>query len=103
MTRIQSNIQWSGGKAAHPTPKYSEYKNLTEKFSPRIFLDQDGILLIDYLQNGQTVNAEYYLSLLVQLKNILKEKPPWKFKKEVLFLHDNAPVHRALATQEKMS
>ena len=38
-----------------------------------IIWDQDGIVLIDYLPNGQTINGEYYLSLLVQLKNILKE------------------------------
>jgi len=37
-----------------------------------IFWDQDGILLIDYLPKGQTINAGYYLSLLVQLKDILK-------------------------------
>jgi len=62
-----------------------------------IFWDQDGILLIDYLPKGQTVDAEYYSSLLVQLKDILKEKCPGKFTKVVLFLHDNAPAHRALA------
>ena len=39
-----------------------------------IFWDQDGILLIHYLPKGQTINAEYYSSLLVQLKDILKEK-----------------------------
>jgi len=31
-------------------------------------------LLIDYLPKGHTINAEYYSSLLVQLKDILKEK-----------------------------
>jgi hypothetical protein len=30
-----------------------------------ILLDQDGILLSDYLPKGQTINAEYYSSLLV--------------------------------------
>ena len=39
-----------------------------------IFWDQDCILLIDYLPKGQTINAEYYSSLMVQLKGILKEK-----------------------------
>jgi len=39
-----------------------------------IFWDQGGTLLIDYLPKGQTINAEYYSSLLVQLKDILKEK-----------------------------
>ena len=37
MTRRQSNNQWSGGIAAHPTPKYSECKNPLKKFSPRFF------------------------------------------------------------------
>ena len=49
------------------------------------------------------MNAEYYLSLLVQLKDILKEKRRGKVTKCVLFLHDNAPVHRALGTQKKLA
>jgi len=65
-----------------------------------IFWDQDGILLIDYLPKGQTINAEYYLTLLVQLKDIFKGKRRGKITKGVLFLHDNAPAHRALATQK---
>jgi len=39
----------------------------------------------------------------VQLKDILKEKRPGKFTKGVLFLHDSAPAHRALATQKKLA
>jgi len=64
-----------------------------------IFWDQDGILLIDYLSKGQTINAKYYLSLLIQMKNILKVKRRGKFTKGVLFLHNNAPAHWALAIQ----
>jgi hypothetical protein len=44
------------------------------KILASIFWDQDGILLTDYLPKGQTINAEYYPSMLVQLKDILKEK-----------------------------
>jgi len=36
-----------------------------------IFWDQGGILLIYYLPKGLTTKAEYYSSLLVQLKDIL--------------------------------
>ena len=57
MTRRQSNNQWSGGIVALPAPKISECKNPLEKFSPRFFWDQDGILLIDYLPKSQTINA----------------------------------------------
>jgi histone-lysine N-methyltransferase SETMAR len=68
-----------------------------------ILSDQDGILLIDYFPKRQSMNAEYYSCLLVQLKEILKEKRGGKFKKCSLFLHDNAPAHRALATKKKVA
>jgi len=68
-----------------------------------IFWDQEGNFLIDYLPKGETINAEYYSSLLLQLKDILKEKRCGKFTKGVLFLQDNAPPHRALATQKKLT
>jgi histone-lysine N-methyltransferase SETMAR len=73
------------------------------KISRFVFLDQDGILLIDHLPKGQTINAEYYSSLLVQLKDILKEKRRGKVTKGALFLHTNGPAHRALATQKKLA
>jgi histone-lysine N-methyltransferase SETMAR len=43
------------------------------------------------------------LSLLVQLKEIWKEKHLGKFIKDVLFLHDNAPAHRTLSTKKKLA
>ena len=46
---------------------------------------------------------EYYLSLLVQLKEILKEKLIGKITKFFLFLYDNNPDHRALGTQTKVA
>jgi len=103
MTRRQSNNQWRSGIAADPVPKNSECKNPAGKVLASILWDQDGVLLIDYLPKGQTVNAEYYSSLLVQLKDILKKKRHGKVTKGVLFLHENAPAHRVLATQKKLA
>jgi len=104
MTRRQSNSQWSGGIAAHPAhPKKFRVQKSTGKFLASIFWDQDGIFLIDYLPKGQTIHAEYYLFLLVQLKDILKEKRSGKVTKGVSFLQDNDPAHRALATQKKLA
>jgi len=101
MTRRQSNNQWSGGIEAHPAQpqKNSECKKPLEKFSPRYFWDQDGILLIDYLPKDQTINTEYYSSLLLQVREILKEKRRGKVAKGVMFLHDNA----TLVTQKKLA
>jgi hypothetical protein len=49
------------------------------------------------------MNAENYSFLLVQMEDILKEKRSGKFAKVILFLHDNTPLHRALATQKKLA
>ena len=103
MTRRQRNNQWSGGIAAHPAPKQLRLQKSAGKFLASIFWDQDGILLIDYHPKGQTIYAEYCSSLLVQLKGILKEKRRGKVTNGVLILHDNAPAHRALATQKKLA
>jgi len=97
----QQSMEWR--HSGSPRPKKFRVQKSSGKVLASIFRDQDGILLIDYLPNGQTINAEYYLSLLLQLKDILKEKRPGKVTKEVLFLHDNSPVHRALATQKKLA
>jgi len=56
------------------SPKKFRVQKSARKVLASIFWDQDGILLIHYLPKGQTINAEYYSSLLVQFKGILKEK-----------------------------
>ena len=91
MTQRQSN------------PKNFRVQKFTGKIFALIFWDQDSILLFDYLPKGQTINAGYCSSLLVQLKDILKEKRRWKFTKRVLFFHDSALAHQAPATQKKLA
>jgi len=103
---------WPGDKATinrvaaqrltPPCPKKFRVQKSTGKFLAWIFWDQDSILLIDNLPNGQTINAGYYSSLLGQMKDNLKEKPSGNFTKGVLFLH-NSPTQWALATQRKLA
>ena len=84
----QQSLEWWHNSS--PSPK----KFQVQKYVlTSVVWDQDGILLIDYLPKGQTINMEYYSSLLVQLKDILEEKRRGNFTKGVLFLHDNAPAH----------
>ena len=94
-------MEWRYSGSPRPT-KFRVSKS-AEKVLASIFWDQDGILLIDYLPKGRTINMEYYLSLLVQLKDILKEKRRRKVTKEVLFSHYSVLAHRALATQKKLA
>jgi len=97
----QQSMEWR--HSGSPRPQKIRVQKSAGKFLASIFWDQDGILLIDYLPKGRTINAEYYSSLLVQIKDILKEKCSGKVTKVVLFLHDNAPFHRALATRKKLA
>jgi len=86
------------------SPKKFRVQRSVGKVLASISWDQDGILLIDYLPKGQIINAEYYSSLLVQLKDILKEIcTPREDHQRALFLHDNVPAHRALSTQKKLA
>jgi len=97
----QQSMEWRHSDL--PRPKKFRVQNSAGNILASIFWDQDGILRIYYLSKGQTINAEYYLSLLVQLKDILKKKHCGKVIKWILFLHDNAPAHRALLTQKKLA
>ena len=57
-----------------PCPKKFRVQKSTGKVVASIFWDQDVIFLIDCLPKDQTINAEYYSSLLMQFRDILKEK-----------------------------
>jgi len=97
----QQSMEWR--HSGSPRPEIFRVQKSTGKFLASIFWDQDGILLINYLPKSQAINAEYYSSLLVQLKDILNEKRRAKITNGVLFLYDNGPAHRALTTQKKLA
>jgi hypothetical protein len=56
----QQSTEWRHSVSPHHDPKISEYK-IGWKSSHLLlfFWDQDGIPLIEYLSNGQTINEEY--------------------------------------------
>jgi len=53
----QQSEEWQ--HSSSPRPKKFRVQKSTGKFLASIFWDQDGILLIDYLPKGQTINTEY--------------------------------------------
>jgi len=75
----QQSMEWRHSGSTRPK-KFWVQKS-AGKVIASIFWDQDGILLIDYLPKGQTINVEYYSSLLVQVMDILKEKHRGKVTK----------------------
>jgi hypothetical protein len=69
-TKQQSMECQHSGSTHHKKFRVQKY---TGEVLTSTFGDQEG-LLNDYIPKGQTINAVYYSSLLVQLKYILKEK-----------------------------
>ena len=97
----QQSMEWR--HSGLPSPKKFRVQKSARKVVASFFFYQDGILLIGYLTKWQTINYEYYSSLLVQLTSILKENKSVRDKSFGLFLHESAPSDRALATQKKLA
>ena len=99
----QSNNQWSGGIAAHPALKNSECKNPLEKFLPQFSgIKMASSSLIIFQRAKLSMRSITHLHWC-NWRTFWKEKCHGKIIKVVLFLHDNAPAHWALATQKKLA
>jgi len=104
MTRRQSNNQWSGGIATHPTPKYSECKNQLENFSPRFFgIKTASSTLIIYQRAKLSARSITHLCWCNWRTFWRKNTRRGEVTKGVLFLHDYSPSHWALSTQKKLA
>jgi len=63
--------------------------------------DSKGIIHHEFFPEGQTVTGSFYLSVLERLwKRIRHVRPECSAPGSWFLLHDNAPVHRAVAVQE---
>ena len=91
---LESNRQlaeWIAAGESHP--KRPKMQTSVGKVLASVFSDAQGILLIDYLEKGRTINSKYYIALLVRFKEEIAKKQPQMKKKKVLFHQDNALCH----------
>jgi hypothetical protein len=95
-------MEWRHSGSAHQSQKFPSAK-FGWKVLGSIFWYQKGIHLIEYLPKGQTLNVEYYSSLLAQLKDILNEKPRSREGHQGGVLHDNVPACREFAIEKKLA
>ena len=107
MTRRQSSNQWNSGIAANPAPKNSECKNPLENFSPPFFGGEGGIKTTSssmiFFQRAKILMRSIIHLGCCNWRTFWRKKRRGKFTKGVLFLHDKAPAHWALATQKKLA
>ena len=87
----QESMQWKHKES--PEPKKFKTQPSAGKILATIFWDQEGIIMIDYLEHGKTITMDYYAELLRRLRQTVKEKRRGKLQLNPLLLHDNARVH----------
>jgi [histone H3]-lysine36 N-dimethyltransferase SETMAR len=95
-TKEQSK-QWRRPEEGAPVKFRSEWS--TSKVMITVFWDCEGIIHIDYLPKGATINALYYSNLLTgPLRDALSRVRPGKLHARPLLQHDNARPHTARMT-----
>ncbi|KAM8702325.1 hypothetical protein ACLKA7_004989 [Drosophila subpalustris] len=97
----RQSAEWHA--AGESRPKRPKSQQLAGKVMASVFWDAHGIIFIDYLQKGQTINSDYYMALLERLKDEIAKKRPHMAKKKVLFHQDNAPCHKSMKTMAKLN
>ena len=95
----RASAEWRG--KGESRPKRPKTQQSAGKVMASVFWDMHGILLIDFLPKGQTINSDYYIALLDRLADAIKKKMPHMAQKKPLFQQDNAPVYKSMKTMVK--
>ena len=83
-----------------PAPKNFKVVASARKVLLTMFWDMEGIVRIEFLEQGTTINSERYVSTLRALKGRLRRVRQDKVKvKDVVIQHDNARPHTSRQTQ----
>ncbi|UYV79647.1 hypothetical protein LAZ67_18000172 [Cordylochernes scorpioides] len=97
-TKAQSS-QW---KLPHePRQKKARQVRLNVKVLLTVFFDCRRVVHHEFLPQGRTVNKEYYLQVMRNLREAIRQKRPdlWKNKNWLLH-HDNAPAHTSMLVRD---
>lgn len=68
------------------------------KIVATVFRDRKSVLLIDFLERGETIN-EKYCETLKKLRRTIQNKQRGKLGSKILFVHDNARSYIANHTR----
>jgi len=95
----QMSSQWK--TTSSPRPKKAQQVKSNVKIILIAFFNIDGLIRHEYVPRGQTVNKEFYKTVLQRLCDAVRRHPPekWRSSNWILY-HDNDPSHRAVTTNE---
>jgi len=84
------------------SPKRKKFKQTfsTRKIMCTTFWDRQGVLLVEFLPQGTTINSAVYCEMLKKLRRAIQNKRRGMLSSTILFLQDNARLHSAAQTQD---
>ena len=92
-------ISASWKRLGEQTPTRLRQERSAGKIMMMIFWNKDGVLLIEYLPRGTTINGPSDASIIERLRSVIVKKGRGKVSQEVLLLHDTAPIHKCKIVQ----
>ncbi|UYV72152.1 hypothetical protein LAZ67_9001968 [Cordylochernes scorpioides] len=99
---VETKAQSSQWKLPHePRPKKARQVRSNVKVLLTVFFDCRGVVHHVFLPQGRTVNKEYYLQVMRNLREAIRQKrPDLRKNKNWLLHHDNAPAHTSLLVRD---
>ncbi|UYV60494.1 hypothetical protein LAZ67_1001322 [Cordylochernes scorpioides] len=102
---VETKAQSSQWKLPHePRPKKARQVRSNVKVLLTVFFDCRGVVHHEFLPQGRTVNKEYYLQVMRNLREAIRQKrlDLWKNKNWLLH-HDNVPAHISLLVRDLLA
>ena len=87
----KQSMQWK--HPGSPPPKKFKRVSSAGKVMASIFWDNHDVIMVDYFEEGRTINGAYYAEELRRLRQEIVRKRRGKLTRGVLLLQDNAPAH----------
>ena len=78
-----------------PESKKFKQASSVKKIMATVFWDRKGILLIDFLERGLTINVDAYCETVRKLRRVIQNKRRGMLSSGIVLLHDNPRPHTA--------
>ncbi len=83
-------------------PKRACIEKSANKSVLTVFWDHQGILLMDFMDQGTTINSNRYCETLDRLCKAIRNKRPGLLTRKPLLFHDNSRPHSSRFTTEHL-
>jgi histone-lysine N-methyltransferase SETMAR len=97
----RQSLQWR--HSSSPATKKFKTTHSARKVMASVFWDRKGVLLVDFMLKGTTINAEAYCNTLKKLRRAIQNRRRAMLTRGVNLLHDNARPHTARVSRELLT